>query len=132
MSTQEAENCTMTAGKFCWNELVTKDIAGSQRFYARMFGWREEAFGPDYTLFKNPGDKADDRAVGGMISMPTAPATGWLPYVIVENCDASVNKARELGAKIAVEAKDIPKVGRIAVIVDPQGAAIGIITPKPE
>ena len=130
MSTQEVESCAV-ANQFCWNELVTKDIAGSQKFYARMFGWKEEAFGPDYTLFKKPEAKADDRAVGGMLSMPTAPATGWLPYVVVEDCDASVRKAKELGANIAVEAKDIPKVGRIAVIVDLQGAAIGIITPKP-
>ena len=53
----------------------------------------------------------------------------WLPYVIVKDVDASLKKAKKMGAEICMEPFDIPTVGRIAVFTDPQGAAIGIIAP---
>jgi predicted enzyme related to lactoylglutathione lyase len=53
----------------------------------------------------------------------------WVPYVAVADCDACVDKARSLGAKIVSPPNEIPEVGRFAVLVDPQGAALGVIKP---
>ena len=53
----------------------------------------------------------------------------WLAYVRVGDVDATARKAKELGATICLEPKDIPSVGRIAVIQDPQGAALGFFKP---
>ena len=50
-----------------------------------------------------------------------------MPYVRVADCDASAERAKRLGAQIVVEPQDIPQVGRFAVLVDPTGAALGII-----
>ena len=115
-------------GKFCWNELVTGDLASAAKFYSGVFGWQTAAFpggGPvPYTLFKN-----DEKDVGGMLAMQGCPSH-WLPYVLIEDVDAAVKKAAALGGKVAVEPKDIPTVGRIAVLQDPQGAAVGIIRPE--
>ena len=55
--------------------------------------------------------------------------THWLAYVTVEDVDAASSSAEKLGAKIVVEPQDIPEVGRIAVFVDPQGAALGLFKP---
>jgi uncharacterized protein len=55
----------------------------------------------------------------------------WIPYVGVEDADATVTKATELGGSTVAEAMDIPTVGRIALIKDPQGAVLGIIKPEP-
>ncbi len=55
--------------------------------------------------------------------------THWLAYVTVEAVDAAAGSAKKLGAKIVVEPRDIPEVGRIAVFVDPQGAALGLFKP---
>jgi len=115
-------------GKFIWNELVAKNEAVAKKFYKGLFGWKPEPFGKGvaYTLFKQGKD-----GIGGMMKCPDPDnATGWLPYVTVADVDKTAAKAKKLGAHIAVPAFDVPAVGRIAVLVDPQGAAIGIITPK--
>ena len=119
----QTENCPKF-GEFGWNELLTKDPAASKNFYTKLFGWKTEPFGADYTIWKSA-----DSMAGGMMKMPDAPS-GWLAYVVVENCDASARKAKELGAKLCVEPKDIPTVGRIAVFTDPQGAALGLFQPE--
>ena len=50
----------------------------------------------------------------------------WLPYIAVENVDASAKKAETLGATICVPPSDIPDVGRFSVIADPTGGTFGI------
>jgi hypothetical protein len=59
------------------------------------------------------------------VPQPGMPAQ-WLPYVIVENVDDSAAKVAGLGGKVMAPPFDIPTVGRIAVILDPQGASIGL------
>jgi predicted enzyme related to lactoylglutathione lyase len=54
-------------------------------------------------------------------------ASFWLPYVSVRDCDATTSKAAALGAQVALPPLDIPAVGRIAAVVDPLGATIGLI-----
>jgi predicted enzyme related to lactoylglutathione lyase len=114
--------------RFIWNELVAKNETAAKKFYTGLFGWKAEPFGKDmpYTLFKQGKD-----GVGGMMKCPAPDnATGWLPYVVVADVDKTVKKAKKLRAKIAVEPFDVKTVGRIAVLVDPQGAAIGVIKPS--
>ena len=55
----------------------------------------------------------------------------WQPYVAVNDPDATTAKAKELGGSVLVEPMDVPQVGRIAAIRDPQGASLGIIKPEP-
>ena len=47
----------------------------------------------------------------------------------VENVDATATAAVKLGGEIAMPPQDVPEVGRIAVVIDPQGAAIGLFKP---
>ena len=54
----------------------------------------------------------------------------WMPYFQVADCDASVEKAKQLGASIAVPPMDIPNTGRFSVIADPQGAMFAVFTPR--
>ena len=114
-------------GHVSWNELVTTDVAAAKTFYTGLFGWKTEAFGSgmDYTLFKK-----GDTMVGGMMKCPQpgAPAH-WLAYVTVEDVDAAAAKAGKLGGKMVAPPFDVPEVGRIAVVLDPQGAAIGLFKP---
>ena len=65
----------------------------------------------------------------GAEGMPPA----WLTYLGADDVDATVEKAKSLGAAaVIMEPTDIPTVGRLAVIVDAAGAAIGIYRPEPE
>jgi uncharacterized protein len=115
-------------GSLSWNELAARDIDAAKRFYEAVFGWRGEtnAYGDtSYTEWK-----LDGRSVGGMIQMneqwPAEIPAHWMVYFAVDDIDAAVAKAAELGGKVAVEPTDTP-VGRFAVLNDPHGAVFSVI-----
>jgi predicted enzyme related to lactoylglutathione lyase len=119
------EECTMKQGKIGWNELVTSDLAGAIKFYTTMFGWETEKFQGgtgDYTMFKHDG-----QPFGGVMAAPhPGMPTHWTDYVIVDDLDASLAECASLGGKTCMGPMEIPNVGRIAIIQDPQGASIGL------
>lgn len=122
-----SENC-MNPGQVSWNELTTSDPAAALRFYTALFGWTTEKFpasGMDYTMVLHDG-----KAFGGVMAAPAGGPTQWVNYVVVEDVDATVAKSLSLGGKTCLEPNDIPMVGRIAVIQDPQGATIGLHKPS--
>jgi predicted enzyme related to lactoylglutathione lyase len=115
-------------GNLCWNELATSDLDGATEFYRKVFGWTadQKSEGPvAYTEWKNR-----DEVVCGMRSLEPGSGTppNWTTYVSVEDCDATLSKATELGARVMMPAFDIPMVGRLAVISDPTGGHIAFIT----
>ena len=55
----------------------------------------------------------------------------WLPYVAVEDADATIARARKLGGTICFGPEDIPNVGRFGVLQDPTGAALAVLKPFP-
>ena len=116
----------MGPGQFGWNELLSTDVEASKNFYTGLFGWTP-APGPtpDYTVFMH-----GEKYAGGLMKTPQPgmPAQ-WLSYVVVENVDASAAKVAALGGQVMAPPFDIPNVGRIAVILDPQGASIGLFQP---
>ncbi len=78
-----------------------------------------------YTEWKLQGN-----TIAGMMPMPDqvpddVPAH-WSVYFAVEDCAATVDRAKELGATIAASPTEIPP-GIFAVIVDPQGAAFNVL-----
>ncbi len=117
-------------GHFVWYDLVTTDPKAAIDFYTAVTGWKTEAFaGMDYTMFVNAAGKT----IGGaMLLSEEAKAMGapphWIGYVGVEDVDATLAKAKELGATVFVPGTDIPGVGRFAILADPQGAAIAVFS----
>ena len=65
-----------------------------------------------------------------MLPMPERMAAGvpsyWMPYFQVDDCDGRTAKATELGARVMVPPRDIPKTGRFAILSDPQGAMFAV------
>lgn len=117
-------------GSLVWSELNTRDLEASKAFYTRAFGFgiqesEMDGMGP-YVQWTVAG-----RGVAGAMTMPAmVPAevpSFWLTYFAVEDCDATVAKAKSLGASVRVGPVDSP-VGRFAVLVDPQGATFAAIT----
>jgi predicted enzyme related to lactoylglutathione lyase len=117
-------------GVFVWDELVTTDADGAQRFYEQVFGWTTSDMGAEYG-----GYRIFNRGETGIAGLMQAPDPSipphWQPYVAVEDPDATAAKAKELGGGELLEPMDVPEVGRLGVLVDPQGAAFGIIRPQP-
>ncbi len=116
------------ANPFVHVELNTSDIDKAKTFYSGLFDWKlEDVPMPDgtYTLI-NVGSGTG----GGMMSrLPPAVASHWMPYVSVDDIDASTAKAKSLGATVMIEVRDIG-AGWFSIIVDPTGAAIGLWKPK--
>jgi len=121
-------------GQFCWHELMTTDADAAKAFYSETIGWKVKSMDgmPDYNVLFVGED-----SVGGIMTMPDeVKAAGvpqhWLGYVGVDDVDATAKQAAELGGKVLKEGFDIPEVGRMAVLADPQGAAIAIFKPAGE
>jgi predicted enzyme related to lactoylglutathione lyase len=119
-------------GTFYWNELMTHDVEGAKKFYADTLGWNYDAMpmpdGGNYWLAAIDGEP-----VGGILDI-SAPEFGsvpesWMSYIAVDDVDARVAKAVKAGAKLMKPAFDVPGVGRIAILMQPDGAGIGWMTP---
>lgn len=109
----------------CWTELQTKDPAAEKTFYTGLFPWTAKTDAGGYTEWHVNG-----RPVGGMMEIPPewGPVpTHWLVYFQVDDPDATVAKAKQLGATPMVPPTTIPNVGRFAVITDPQGANFAVV-----
>jgi predicted enzyme related to lactoylglutathione lyase len=136
---EDVENLTMPKPfTFVWDELMSTDPAAAGAFYEKVFGWKPRPVdmgdGNTYTLLDRPGVKnvkGDQGSAGGMMkSPPGVPASFWLAYVGVDDCDKLSERAARLGAKVMVPPTDIPNVGRFACWSDPQGASIAILQPR--
>jgi len=118
-------------GTVSWNQLVAN--TSNAAFYSKLFDWQLASFVPPgmpegtqpFTLFKTDPDMVG--GVAGLVQKqkPETPSQ-WIPYIVVEDLDAAVTKAVALGATIRTPAKPIGDFGRIAVIHDPEGAALGL------
>lgn len=118
-------------GALCWTELATRDTKTAEKFYTQLFGWSAKVGtdgGMEYTKFSINGKPG-----AGMMAMPAqAPPqvpAHWTPYFQVTDCDATAAKAASAGGKTIVPPTDIPKVGRFAMLQDPQGAMFAIFKP---
>ena len=126
--THQGAGIVNTPNSLCWNELATKDAAKAGEFYSGVFGWAKnvQQMGPmTYTSFIN-----GDRPAGGMYE--PGPEMGemppnWMVYFAVADADATLVRALELGGKSCAPLMDVPGVGRMAVMTDPQGAAFAVI-----
>jgi predicted enzyme related to lactoylglutathione lyase len=116
-------------GVFSWNELMTTDMPAAKKFYREALGWELQDLnnpGMAYTIAKK-----GTREVAGIMAMPgdsPGMAPSWGSYVTVDDVDARVARVQSLGGKLCVAPQDIPNVGRFAVIADPQGAMLAMIT----
>jgi predicted enzyme related to lactoylglutathione lyase len=122
-------------GGFIWYELITPDPEAAKAFYDKVVGWNVEPptqDGHDYRHIR----ASDGRQVGGMIGLTEEMREHgvrpvWLGYVAVEDVDRAVAAMVEDGAQVWKAAWDIPDVGRIALLADPQGAPFYVMTPSP-
>jgi predicted enzyme related to lactoylglutathione lyase len=128
-------------GRFVWHELATTDPAAAEPFYRDVVGWTAQPWGDaganmDYTLWM-----ANGVPLGGMMRLPAEAAAmgappSWLGYVEVDDADATVARAKELGATVLMGPHSADGVGRFAIMRDPQGAVFACITsakaPAPE
>ena len=110
---------------FLWNELWTNDMSAAGSFYEAAIGLdfrivpREDG---DYLLFTHGGER---RAGGLEIPQANIEPT-WLPTIRVADIKATVARAKQLGGEIALEPRWDLVDGKVAIIVDPNGAPVTV------
>ena len=121
-----------TQGDLGWSQLTTTNARDAFEFYSSLVGWESKGeAAPGYHIFGR-----GDEALGG-ITEPQEGDSGppqWMPYITVNDLDATLEKAESLGAAIILPPMPLPEdSGRIAIIMDPQGIATGLAQyPKKE
>jgi uncharacterized protein len=115
-------------GEFCWNELLTSDSGAAFNFYSRIFGWKiiQDMDMGAMGTYRVWG--LGDRQLGGMMTTPKGapmPPT-WLYYVETSDLDAALKRSTKNSAKVMNGPMDVPGGGRIAQLMDPQGAAFAL------
>jgi hypothetical protein len=115
-------------GRHVWSELMTTDLNGAETFYEKVVGWtfkKSANPGMEYYEFK----RADGVSVGGLMARPSDMNMPpfWSMYIAVPNFEDGVAHAKRLGGGELSPVIDVPTVGRMQMLKDPQGACFYII-----
>jgi predicted enzyme related to lactoylglutathione lyase len=119
-------------GRPLWYELMTTDMKSAEGFYRSVVGWTTTPFDSSnhpYTTF----NRSDNVSVAGVMTRPDevkAPPF-WAMYVGVPRLEDVAAQIKDLGGTAHTEVIAIPAVGRMQLMMDPQGAAFYIYEPAP-
>ena len=127
---------TRSPGMFIWYELMTPDAAAAKAFYDAVVGWNIHARnsapggGMDYHMI----GRTDGGFAGGLLALTAEMQSngarpGWLGYLHVADVDATAEAIAREGGSIQMPPQTTPGVGRMAMLADPQGAPIYVMTP---
>jgi uncharacterized protein len=117
-------------GDFIWYELMSPEGGASQDFYGPLLGW---TFGSNDEYREIQGSEG---GVGGILQLTPEMTSGgahpaWVGYILVDDVDTSVAAITAKGGQVHMPARDMPDVGRFAMVTDPQGAPFYVMKPIP-
>ena len=117
------------AGKVVFEQLVTPDLPGTERFYGGLFGWtfQHTQLGDADIAEAMLGGHPVAALVGRPLPSATRRQPAWLTFFAAPNVDAATALAVQNKAKILFAPADIPGLGREAVLADPQGAIFALL-----
>jgi uncharacterized protein len=112
----------VASGLVVWHQLMTTDLDKALAYYQAVFGW--ERHGP-------PGWHAfvgEDGIDLGVISQEPEPrGSTWIGYIQVDDVTRTTQRAAALGAKVVFAALEVPPLGKLSVLLDPNAVSFGII-----
>ena len=116
-----------TPGTFSWAELAASDAGAAKDFYTGLFGWKyDDNPIPDGSVYSIA--LRDGKRVGALFASEQPPH--WNCYVTVASADDAAARAADARRDAAREPFDVLDAGRMAVIADPQGAALCVWEPR--
>lgn len=109
------------------------DLPKTQRFYEKVFGWKFEAWGPPGFFLIATGDK-DDPGIQGALQkryeiVPGQRVTGYECTIGTTDIDATAAAVVANGGKIILPKCEIPTVGHLIKIQDPDGNVVCVKQP---
>ncbi|MFG1403575.1 VOC family protein [Xanthobacter sediminis] len=118
-------------GKFYWNELMTDDVEKAKAFYSATLGWSFTEMptdGPHSYYVAHLGEEPVAGLMDKTDILPPEVPPHWFPYINVDNLDTRLKLLEENGGHVIRPPFEIPGVGRIAIVTDATGAAMGWMT----
>jgi hypothetical protein len=120
-------------GEWIWIQLLSRDGRKAADFYRAVAAYEvventEPGRQADYVLTSRGFARATVRTLA---ADKTNVQPHWLPFVRVKSIGESVALATKLGGKVIVEPRPDLLEGKVAVVADPTGAAIGILEWQP-
>jgi hypothetical protein len=116
-------------GDWVWIQLLSRDGAKAACFYRTVGGYevvenQSSHRLSDYVLVNDGFARATVRTIPQTKEQvrPT-----WLPFVRVKNVGESVAQAGQLGGRALIEPRPDLLDGKVAVVSDPTGAAVGLL-----
>src|SRR5262249_39012090 len=128
-SSGDPEDFLADVGDWIWIQLLSRDARRAAAFYRDVAGYEVvendevERLG-DYLLVSEGYARATVRTLSS--ARPDVQPT-WLPFVRVRSIGESVAAAKRLGGAVQLEPSPALLDGRVAVVADPTGAAIGLL-----
>ncbi|MBC8066535.1 MAG: VOC family protein [Chlorobia bacterium] len=123
----ETMDHSIAVGKtFVWHEVYSPNSEASRDFYMKALGWGTKPMdmgpmGTYHMLTVDGTPVAGCMGTEGNPDMADVPPH-WSIYIGVEDVDAKIETCVSLGAVVIVPVMDVPTVGRMALLKDPQGA----------
>ena len=114
-------------GRIVWYELLTTDMDAAEKFYSNVVGWKVSAFDQTpqpYHMFLRQGEIPS----AGVMNIPDGMnfPPHWGMYVAVDKLEDAVAKIKQLGGSELSPIIDVPTVGRMQTMLDPQKAAFSV------
>ncbi|WP_031512640.1 VOC family protein [Streptomyces sp. NRRL F-5123] len=116
-------------GALVWNQLHSPDPKASGAFYSAVLG---VTAGPMPEMPEFTGFQVNGRTIGGVQGMENLPPNTpphWLISFAVDDTDSIVDAVVHAGGNVLAPPFDMDKVGRMAVVQDPQGAVFSVVAP---
>jgi len=117
-------------------EIPAKNVNNLKLFYEKLFGWK---------IMKTPSDfmnywviqtvPTDDKGmlmrpgVNGGMYKKSSESQIPVNYVAVEDIDKALVDVVKLGGKVTVGKQEVPGVGYVAQLTDPEGNPVAMIQP---
>jgi predicted enzyme related to lactoylglutathione lyase len=112
-------------GTPCWADLGTPDMAASHAFYSALLGWEINDMGADFGHYAICTRNGHATAGIGPAMSPDQPIA-WTTYLAVEDADKTADLITSNGGRIIAAPMAVADQGRMAIALDPTGAAFGI------
>jgi predicted enzyme related to lactoylglutathione lyase len=126
-ATQASPETDPAPKTFSWHEVTTNDLGSTVQFYEALFGWKKQGEYDMGQMGMYHMFGRDRFTYGGMMQRNAEmPPPSWLHYVMVDSADAAVERAKRGGGSVILPPMEVPGGDRIAVLMDPQGAAFAV------
>jgi predicted enzyme related to lactoylglutathione lyase len=111
-----------------WVDLQTTDQEAAKTFYSGLFGWTydDQPMPPDAVYSMAQIDQENVAAIAPQPPELRGVPPMWNTYIAVDSVDDAVARVEAAGGQIAMPAFDVAEAGRMAFVLDPGGAAVGL------